>query len=362
MMTSREAQIYQWITENPMISQEELAEKAGIKRSSAAVHISNLMKKGYILGKGYITNGPNYCTVIGGANMDIGGIPEESISDMDPADGKVIISQGGIARNIAHNMSMLGLNAKLITALGDDGYAHKIIERCDSAGVDTTDSLRSVENQTAIYTYIVDNGGKMRLAISDTHIYEKITPDFIKTKMDKINRGRLAVIDAGLPEETIYYIAENAAVPLFAETVSTKKGKNLLRVLNKLHTIAPTQIEAEELSGVKITDEFTVKRAASIILSKGVKNVFITFKEHGIFYANEWESGFLGALECNVVNDNGARDAIMAGLALAYIRHLPIKDAALVGRAAACIAVESEETINPHLSIAEISNRTKMEL
>ena len=32
-MTNREAQIFQWISENPMISQEELAAKAGIKRS-----------------------------------------------------------------------------------------------------------------------------------------------------------------------------------------------------------------------------------------------------------------------------------------------------------------------------------------
>ena len=50
-MTRREHQILQWIEENPMISQQELADKAGITRSSAAVHISNLMKKGYITGK-----------------------------------------------------------------------------------------------------------------------------------------------------------------------------------------------------------------------------------------------------------------------------------------------------------------------
>ena len=51
-MTQREAQILQWIRENPMISQQELADRAGITRSSVAVHISNLMKKGYIGGKG----------------------------------------------------------------------------------------------------------------------------------------------------------------------------------------------------------------------------------------------------------------------------------------------------------------------
>ena len=55
-MTQRERQILNWIEENPLISQQELAEKAGITRSSVAVHISNLMKKGYITGKGYIVH------------------------------------------------------------------------------------------------------------------------------------------------------------------------------------------------------------------------------------------------------------------------------------------------------------------
>ena len=72
-MTQREAQILQWIRENPMISQQELADKAGITRSSAAVHISNLMKKGYIAGKGYIVRTAPYAVVVGGVNMDIGG-------------------------------------------------------------------------------------------------------------------------------------------------------------------------------------------------------------------------------------------------------------------------------------------------
>ena len=44
-MTQREEQILQWIRENPLISQKELADKAGITRSSVGVHIANLMKK-----------------------------------------------------------------------------------------------------------------------------------------------------------------------------------------------------------------------------------------------------------------------------------------------------------------------------
>ena len=65
-MTQRERQILRWIEENPMISQQELADKAGITRSSAGVHISNLMKKGFISGKGYILPTATYAVVIGG--------------------------------------------------------------------------------------------------------------------------------------------------------------------------------------------------------------------------------------------------------------------------------------------------------
>ena len=95
-MTQRERQILNWIEENPLISQQELAEKAGITRSSVAVHISNLMKKGYITGKGYIVHTAPYVTVVGGVNMDIGGWPSEVPVGHDSNPGAVRMSLGGV--------------------------------------------------------------------------------------------------------------------------------------------------------------------------------------------------------------------------------------------------------------------------
>ena len=51
-MTQRERQILQLIESNPLISQQEIADKMDITRSSVAVHISNLTKKGCIAGRG----------------------------------------------------------------------------------------------------------------------------------------------------------------------------------------------------------------------------------------------------------------------------------------------------------------------
>ena len=159
-MTDREAQIFHWIAENPMISQEELAQKAGIKRSSVAVHISNLMRKGYIQGKGYIMNTPLYCTVIGGANMDIGGVSDEILIDNDSNPGTTTISLGGVGRNIAHNIALLGAEVKFITALGNDMYARQIVDNCDSLGIDIKESLYAQDAATSTYLYIADQDRK----------------------------------------------------------------------------------------------------------------------------------------------------------------------------------------------------------
>ena len=45
-MTQRERQVLQLIESDPLISQQDIAQRLGITRSSVAVHISNLTKKG----------------------------------------------------------------------------------------------------------------------------------------------------------------------------------------------------------------------------------------------------------------------------------------------------------------------------
>ena len=48
-LTSREQEIVDILSQDPRASQEDLATRFGISRSSVAVHISNLMKKGVIV-------------------------------------------------------------------------------------------------------------------------------------------------------------------------------------------------------------------------------------------------------------------------------------------------------------------------
>mgnify|MGYP002508690776 CR=1 FL=1 len=115
-MTPREQQILQLIEADPMISQQELADQLNITRSSVAVHISNLLKKGYIAGKGYVLRTGSYAVVVGGVNVDIGARSRAKLVAADSNPGKVHSSLGGVGRNIAHNMTLMGVDVKMLTA------------------------------------------------------------------------------------------------------------------------------------------------------------------------------------------------------------------------------------------------------
>ena len=95
-MTQRERQILQLIEANPMIQQQEIADKLGITRSSVAVHISNLTKKGCIAGKGYVLRTGSYAVVVGGVNVDIGGRSFKPLVGEDSNPGEVITGLGGV--------------------------------------------------------------------------------------------------------------------------------------------------------------------------------------------------------------------------------------------------------------------------
>ena len=140
-MTQRERQVLQLIEADPMISQQEIADKLGITRSSAAVHISNLMKKGCIAGKGYVLRSGSYAVVVGGVNVDIGGRSFAPLVAADSNPGQVSVSMGGVGRNIAHNMSLLGVDVRFLTAFGDDLYAQRIAASCGELGIEDRKSV-----------------------------------------------------------------------------------------------------------------------------------------------------------------------------------------------------------------------------
>ena len=356
-MTQRERELLHWIEENPLISQQELADLAGITRSSVAVHISNLMKKGYIAGKGYVLRSPSYAAVVGAVNMDIGGRPNAPLVPADSNPGQVRMSLGGVGRNIAHNLSLLGVDVRFLTAFGDDVYAQKIAASCGELGIDISQALTVPGGATSTYLFISQADGDIALAVSDMEIYDHVTPRWLASRQALLQNAQLVVTDTNIPADSLAWLADNAGVPIFADPVSTAKAEKLRPILGKLHTLKPNRIEAELLSGVAITDGESLGRAAQALLDTGLRRVFISLGGDGVYAADHTGAVRLPCCKAEMVNATGAGDAFMAALVWAYLEGNDLERTARLAQAAAAIAIEGAETINGELSAEVVKAR-----
>ncbi len=298
-----------------------------------------------------------YAVVVGGVNIDIGGRSIAPLVAGDSNPGHIRTSLGGVGRNIAHNLALLGAEVKLITALGEDDNARRVEESCRALGIDLAESLRVAHGATSTYLFLADHNGDMALAMSDMAIYENLTSAFLETKLAVLNAAALVVLDTNLPEESICYLAEHCTAPLFADPVSAAKAGKLHAVLGKLHTLKPNRMEAELLSGVTVTDEASLRRAAETLLATGLERVFISLGADGVLAADHAQMLHIANPPARMVNTTGCGDAFMAAVARASLDALPLEETAKRGLAASALAMESADTINPAMSLAAVTER-----
>ena len=351
-MTKREEEIFEVLKKEPAISQAELSGRLGITRSSVAVHITNLLKKGYLLGKGYIVRSDPYAVVIGGSNIDIAGFPRDRLVPRDSNIGEVRISLGGVGRNIAENLARLGVPTRLISVVGDDLYGRRILEEAASIGLDTRDTIVLRDEATSIYLCILDESRDMAVAINHMDSIEAMSVDHIQSRRGIIENAQLCILDTNLPGAVLDYLltAFPKGPDFFLDPVSTSKAAKVADKVGRFHTIKPNRMEAEILSGVRIRGEGDLEKCAAVLHDRGVRRIYISLGQEGVFASEPGRSKKIPNRDVRIVNASGAGDAFMAGLAYASMKGQDTFEAAHTALAAAAIAVSHESTINPHMS------------
>ena len=343
-----------------MISQQEIAEKLGITRSSVAVHITNLSKKGIIKGRSYVLDEKNYVSVVGGINIDIVGFPEYKLVRKDSNPGKALISLGGVGRNIAENLTKMELNTKLFSIIGSDYHGDQIIEESRAVGLDVDYLKISESHSTGTYLAILDEDHDMDIAISSMDILNYLDIDYIKENRQVLGLSDIIVFDTNINKDVLEYATDILSDnKMFLDTVSYNKALRAKDIVGRFHTIKPNRIEAEALSGIKIKDKKDLDKASDFFHKKGVVNVFITLSEKGVFYSDGKESGIFKAEGVKPVNATGAGDAFQAGLVYAEVNNFSLIEKTKFATAASIVAMTSNSTINEKMSINEINKIIK---
>lgn len=299
-----------------------------------------------------------YVLVIGAANIDIGGTPYKPLIPADSNPGVIKMSYGGVGRNIAHNLAMMGVNVKFVTAAGDDALGKEMIAKCESIGMDTSLSKIIPGASSSVYLFINDETGEMELALSHVDIMQNITPEYIESLSDEINLAKAVVADCNITHEALIKIKDICNVPLYVDTVSVSHAEKIKGHLEGIDTLKPNLLEAEYLTDMIIETEVDFIEAARALIDQGVRRVFISAGPHGMLAADKDHMTMVDRYPAHVRCTTGAGDSAMAAIIWSSLKEENDKlaDPAKAANAAASATISVDPTIHPEMSSDLIEN------
>jgi pseudouridine kinase len=305
---------------------------------------------------------PRVC-VIGGANVDIHGAAYQPLRLRDSNPGSVHVSPGGVARNVAENLSRLGVDCRLVTAVGKDPHGEMLLTHGRAAGIDMRYVQELESAPTSTYLAVLDRTGDMQVAVADMDIMDQLTAARLEPLRNAIGETSLLVVDANLPDDALGWVVNTFPDhDVFADTVSIAKAMRLKPYLGTLHTLKTNPAEAEALTGFEARTGADLDRMADWLHAQGVQHLFLTRAENGLFYSTPDDRGQVPLEQGGngVRSTTGAGDAFLAALVYAHLQDWPLDGALQFAGAAAELTVADRSPSSPVLSLTAIERVLKL--
>ena len=288
-------------------------------------------------------------TVIGGVNMDISAALTAPFVPADSVPGQVTLGCGGVARNIAHNLQLMGHEVRFVSVFGGETFGEMCWQECQTIGLDLTLSERCEGMRNGLYLCVNDQTGDMIAAVADTDIISHITPEFLASRIDAINESALAIADTNLSIKSLQYLIDHCTVPLVIDTVSTAKAPRIIKALQQSEKKSILALKLNFQEAQAVTHCSTAREAADNLTATGVHQVYITLGSDGVHCSDGTRHEHLKAIPSRVINTTGAGDAFIAGVAHAIMQNTPFPNCAQTGLKAAHATLLSLHTVNPEI-------------
>ncbi|WP_135228301.1 carbohydrate kinase [Deinococcus fonticola] len=365
-LTPRELELLNLIREAPASAPEELARRLGTSRAAVNVHVSSLIRKGALLGRGYLlpTKSRRHVTVVGGANVDF---KSRTLAPALPATsnpGTTRQAVGGVGRNVTENLARLGVAVNLISAVGRDALGDFLLSETEKTGVDVRGVLRSVTHPTGTYTAILDATGELLVAVAAMQVMDELTPAALQERRAALSGAQWVITDGNLTPATLTHVLKLAAqvnVKTVFEPVSVPKVAHLFSALDAgfaPDVITPNLAELSALTGRDVPDtEQGIRSAALTLHARGIPLVWVRRGARGSALSGPDTLHTFPALPAQVVDVTGAGDAMLATFVAALMEEQLPEQAARLAHAAAALTIESEHTVRPDLTLQSISER-----
>jgi len=304
-------------------------------------------------------------------NIDMQGTCFSPFKAQDSNPGLLKISPGGVGRNIAENLVLLGVEVELVSILGDDEAASMLEESCAALGIGLDGTVRLENSPSCQYLCLLDCDGSLAGAVAAMQAMEKLGPDRLAENASLFDEAAIIIIDANIPESSIRWLADRyprgGKRPLIGfDPVSAAKAHRGASSLGAFDFAKPNQTEAAILAGTELGPPGELART---LRAKGLGEAFISLGGEGLLAEGVGQSGgtetWISRLPqlpvpgLHRLSASGAGDAACAAIAWGLLGGLDLPSRCALALAASIIAGASESPVNPLLSAALLQQTAK---
>jgi D-beta-D-heptose 7-phosphate kinase/D-beta-D-heptose 1-phosphate adenosyltransferase len=251
----------------------------------------------------------------------------------------------GGAGNVAANVRTLGGTAALVGLVGGDAAGARVREALGTRGVAARLVDAGTSRRTTLKTRIVAHG--QQVVRADQEDVGELPSGLERALVAAVRRelpGAAAlvvsdyekgVVTAGLLRRVLP-LARQRRVPVLVDP----KPRHF-RLYRGATVVTPNQLEAEQVTGLRLTGPAELAAAGRRILKAlGCRAVLVTRGEHGMsLYERGEPARHVPAAAREVFDVTGAGDSVIATLALALAAGASLGEAAVLANAAASVVV-----------------------
>jgi len=348
-LTPQERAVHALIAANPFASQAEIAAALGVARPTVAAQIAALVRKGHLLGRGYVLPAPRRIVAIGAAAVDrkYHALAPLVRGTSNPARG--LRSFGGVARNVAENLARLGVATSLVTIMGEDETGREILRHLREVGVDVSQVTTTSACPTAEYVAVLDHANDLAFGIANMAVFDQFGLAHLDRAWPHLASAAFVLADCNLPAEVLANLivrGRSAGCRIAIDTTSTPKAARLPRDLAGVDILFTNRDEAAALLGGAPKAPQAVVVA---LRARGAAHVVLTLGRAGCLVADDTGVTRVPAVATVTRDVTGAGDALVAGTLHRLLAGAALADAARSGVRLAAMTVASEATVLPAL-------------
>ncbi len=295
--------------------------------------------------------------VVGVVFLDIKGFPFFKYDAVGTNLGNVLMTHGGVARNVAENMANLGAEVEFVTMLDDDSLGREARLRLRGAGVKLTHAVSTPDKGMGMWLAVFNEKGDLAGSVSHMPDASPIERLFDEKGEEIIRSCRGVALEIDLSEkvsERVFELAERFDKPVYAIVANMSVILRRPDFMARTACVILNEIEAGRLFGREIralSPEETLEAVSEAAPAMGIRSIVVTMGARGAVYLDA-ENGLRGvcpAVPCRVVDTTGAGDAFFSAVVESLVRGMRLDDAVTCGARLASMTVSTSESTCPHV-------------